>query len=1154
MRIRLVRFLVVSFLAVLAAMPASLCAQDARGTILGRVVDSSDAVIPAAEVRATNSATGVAAVSRSNEAGNYVLAYLLPGTYTLEAELSGFKKFLRPGIEVRVGDTVRVEVSLQVGSQAETVQVTAQTPLLETVDASMGQVVDERRIAELPSFGGAPYNLALMAPGTLNSTNLRVRYVGTPAAQGDFAVDGAGRQNNEFTIDGVPNTLDKGIVFVPPQMSVSEFKVQSVSYDASVGHTAGALVNVSLKSGTNELHGEAHWFVRNRIFDTPTLFQNRVGQEVPPYQDHRYGLSAGGPVRIPGLYNGANKTFWFYLWEANKVQYAYDYVNTVPTAEMRRGDLSPLLSLGSNYQVYDPSSTAAVSGGQFSRQPFARNVIPASRLDPVAQKIMNFWPAPNQPGTREFRNNHFVSYAGPFPVWTHLGRFDHSFSPNHRVYGRVMREGFYSRSNKRFLSDFDGMQYNQDKWGFAVDDVYVFNPAFFMNLRYGFTYRWGASYKFTRGFDLGTLGFSPNFLSMVPDKALATFPRVDVGSFTSLSGNGTDAKWSALINSWNANFTKLTGQHSIRFGAELRQYREFNNSFTTDVSPRLTFASTYTRGPLNTSPAPPVGGELAAFLLGVPGGYMDRSGSYAQQEVYWGLYVHDDIKVTPKLTLNLGIRYELETPVTERFNRSVAHFAFDQPSPIEAQARAAYAANPIPELAPGDFRVRGGLTFAGTGGLPRNLWKGEKNNLMPRIGVAYQIRPKTVLRGGYGIFFDTVGLSSVNSIQTGFSMSTPIQASLDSGLTYAATTANPFPNGLLAPLGAAGGLATNLGQAVSFFPENARNPYNQRWSFGFQQLLPGQYMLDLSYVGSRGTRLPVTRNLNFLPARYLSTLPVRDERTITYLSQQFRSPFAGTNPIFGANISRSGLLLPYPQFGGVSVAGPVGYSWYHSMQVRMEKRFSKSYTLQFSYTWAKTMEATGFLNASDPMPYRSLSTQDRTHRVVVSGIWELPFGRGRRYGAGLPSALNFLAGGWQLNGMVQRQSGPPLDWGDIWTLFTGNPFAVLLSKNQRNVDRWFNIDAGFNRNSAQQLASNLRASPWRFSNLRADGQARWDFSVFKNFRVTEKAKMQFRAECINAWNHPNLFAPVTSPTSSTFGMVTGQDATRTWVMSLKLSF
>jgi hypothetical protein len=1136
----------------LAAWASQLQAQDARGAIIGRVTDSSSAVVTGAEVRATNVATGVAAVTRSNESGNYVLAYLLPGRYTVETELTGFKKFVRQGIEVRVGDNVNLEIVLQVGSQTETVQVTAETPLLETVDASLGQVVDERRIAELPSFGGAPYNLALMAPGTVNNTNLRARYVGTPGAQGSFSIDGAG-QNNEFTIDGVPNTMDKGIVFVPPQMSVSEFKVQSVSYDASIGHVAGALVNVSLKSGTNQVHGEVHWFARNRIFDTPSLFQNRAGQKVPPYQDHRYGLSLGGPVRVPKVYNGTNKTFFFYLFEENEIKYNYDFTNTVPTEAMRRGDLSGLLALGSTYQVYDPFSTVALADGRFQRQAIPGNIIPASRIDPVAKKIMEFWPLPNQPGTRQFTNNWFTSYAGPYPVWTHLGRLDHAFSSSHRIYVRAMREGFYSISNKRFLTNYDGMMYNQDKRGLAVDDVYVFNPSFFMNLRYGLTHRWGVSNRLSKGFDLSTLGFSQSLLNLLPSKEKAVFPYVTVSPFTALDSNGSDARWSAIIQSLNANFTKLKGRHSVKFGAEFRNFREFSDTYTSDVTPTLTFSSSYTRGPYNTSAAPTIGGEIASFLLGVPGGSMSRSGNYAQQENYWGLYVQDDFKVSSRLTVNIGVRYELETPVTERYNRSVAHFAYDQSSPIEAKARANYV-NPIAELPISQFRLRGGLTFAGVDGNPRTLWSGEKNNFMPRIGIAYQFSPKTVIRTGYGIFFDTAGLAVNNAILTGFSMSTPVQPSMDSGVTYVANTANPFPNGLLTPLGATGGLSTNLGQSISFFPEKMKNGYAQRWSFGVQRLLPAGILADVSYVGNKSVRTPVSRSLNALPAQYLSTSGTRDQKTIDYLNQSFASPLYGTDSIYGANISRSGLLVPYPQFSGVTVTEPIGYSWYHSMQVRVEKRFSKGYTFNLSYTLAKTMDATAFLNASDPRPYEQISAQDRLHRLAISGIWELPFGRGKHFGRQMPGALNFIAGGWQLNGMMQRQSGPPLAWGDVWTLFTGDPDKVRLSKSERSVDRWFNVDAGFNRNSSQQLASNIRYSPARFSNLRADGQARWDFSLFKNFKVAEKINTQFRAECINAWNHPNLMAPAMTPTASTFGQITDQDATRSWVLSLKVSF
>ncbi|MGH9719185.1 MAG: hypothetical protein ACRD8O_03165, partial [Bryobacteraceae bacterium] len=353
---------------------------------------------------------------------------------------------------------------------------------------------------------------------------------------------------------------------------------------------------------------------------------------------------------------------------------------------------------------------------------------------------------------------------------------------------------------------------------------------------------------------------------------------------------------------------------------------------------------------------------------------------------------------------------------------------------------------------------------------------------------------------------------------------------------------------------AEGGLATNLGQSVSFFPLERKQPYFQRWTFGLQHALPGQFLAEASAVSSRGTRLAVTRQLNNTPAEYLSRLPARDQRTIDFLSQQFPNPLFGIDPIYGRNISRGSLLRPYPQFSNVSVTESTGYSWYHSLQTRLEKRFSRGYTFQLSYTWSKTMEALEFLNATDPRPYESISSLDRVHRLVMSGIWELPFGRGRRFGAKLPKALDFIAGGWQLNAVIQRQSGPPLGFGDVWTLFTGNSGSVKLPKDQRNVDRWFNTDAGFNKNTAQALGSNIRVSPLRFSDIRGDGQARWDLSAIKTFSITERVKTQFRAECINAWNHPNLSGPNTTPTNTAFGAITGQDVPRVWTLSLNVTF
>ncbi len=709
--------------------------------------------------------------------------------------------------------------------------------------------------------------------------------------------------------------------------------------------------------------------------------------------------------------------------------------------------------------------------------------------------------------------------------------------------------------NRRFDTLATGIILNRQNQGLTLDDVYVFGPSLLLNVRYGITYANFTERRISRGFDLASLGFGPSVVNAVP-KSLAAFPRVTAGSLTELSANesGDGGNYSTTHNI-AGTVTKLRGDHSFRMGADFRAYRENQGRFPDDLSPQLAFSSTYTRGPLDNSPAPQLGGELASLLLGVPDGAMTRTATLAEQDNYLGLFLHDDYKVSSKLTVNFGLRYELETPVTERYNRSVAGFASNQASPVEAAARANYAAGRlVPELPLAQFSAKGGLTFSGVNGNPRTSWKGERNNFMPRIGLAWQVAPQTVFRAGYGMFFDTLGVNKSDSIQTGFSLSTPIQASLDNGLTFAATTANPFPNGLLQPLGASGGLSTNLGQNVSFFPAKRLHAYTQRWSGGFQQVLPRQFLLEATYVASRGARLGVTRQLNTTPASFLSTSRARDPRTIDFLSEQFPNPFFGTNPIYGRNTSRGNLLRPFPQFGNVSFNDPAGFSWYHSLQSRIEKRFSKGYTIQVSYTFSKNMQATEFLNAVDPMPYRSISDLDRPHRLVTSGIWELPFGRGRKWGAGMPKPLEFFAGGWQLNGVVQKQSGPPLCFGDVWTLFTGNPDSVVLPKSQRRVDRWFNTDAGFNKNNAQQLASNLRVSPLRLSGIRGDGQSRWDFSVIKSFRLAEKGVFQFRAECLNSWNHPNLSGPNTTPTNTAFGTITGQDVPRSWTFSLKFSY
>jgi len=1148
---------------VLSAMPLLAQSQDARGNIVGRVLDPTGAVVPSTQVKGINDATGVTVSVRTNEAGNYVLPFLMPGVYTVTAEVQGFRKFERKNVQVRVNENVQLDIQMTVGEVTESVQVTAESPLLQTAEASLGQVIDERRIVELPLFAGNAMDLVHLAPGTVNGTNMRLRKAPFNAAPSQFSADGSGNNGNAFTIDGVANVYSDGtaprVAFSPPQASLSEFKVQTSSFDASLGRTSGATVNVSTKGGTNDLHGQAWWWLRHSAFDTPTIYQKRTTTftKLPIYRDNRYGLAGGAPVVIPGVYNGKNKTFWFFTWEANKFgdpNVGGSMTSTVPSAEWRNGDLSSLWKIGANYQLYDPATIAVAPGGRFSRQPLPGNLFPVSRINPVAKNLLALWPLPNQTGTADGRNNFFYSLPAKEDYWTTIGRIDHAFSEKNRMFVRWHRDFWEEDKNRHFGNDVNGVILNRINRGIAVDDVHMLSSTMVLNLRYGISAQEFPERRVSSGFDLSSLGFASGLVNLA-DKKSATIPRTAVGSLSTLAPwESGDGKTASISHNGVANLAWMKGNHNVRFGFDWMVFREFRARYPQDTAPDLSFSNAWARGPLDNSAAPPVGAEFIALLMGIPGGTMARTGTYAEQDVYSGFYAQDDWKVSRKLTVNLGLRAEYESPITERFNRSVTQFDGITANPIEAAALANYAAttNRPAEVPVSALKVKGGVTFAGVGGNSRHYWNGQGITWSPRIGLAYQVTDKLVYRGGYGIFYQPNGILRTNSILNGFTRGTPIIASNDGGLTWASTLNNPLPGGLFPVLGASEGLETTLGQGTSAFNPDRKMAPSHRFSGGFQYQAPGGIMIESSYVGNRAYRLPISRAMSAVPLQYLSRLPYRDTATINFLSQNFTSPFFGLHPNFTLrNISRSQLLTPYPHFSSVSIDDAVGYSWYHSMQNRVEKRFSKGYTIQGAYTWSKAMEATSFLNGADPMPYESLAAIDRLHRLTGSGIWELPFGKGRKFGSTMPGLLEFFAGGWQISGVYQFQSGAPLGFGQA--LFTGDSSKIVLPSDQRNTDRWFNTDV-FNKRSQDVLASNVNTSPLRYSNIRQDTQRRLDLSANKTFSITEQFRMVFRADTFNARNEVVLQGPNTAPTNSAFGRVTAQEPPRSWQFSLTLKF
>ncbi|MBI5281043.1 MAG: TonB-dependent receptor [Candidatus Solibacter usitatus] len=1125
------------------------------------MTDQSNAFMPGVRVRAVNAATQVTASTTTNATGNFVIPFLTPGTYSLTAEMTGFKKFSRSGIQLRVSEVAEINIPMALGTVEETVSVVSDAPLLDTAAASLGQVVDQRRIQELPLFAGNPLELMFITPGIVNPTATMPQQH-APWNGLQVQSNGNAGASNDFSIDGVPNTYPNGIsrgvrpAFSPPTTAVSEFRIETSSYDASVGHSIGASVNVSTRGGTNQFHGGAHWFLKNSAFDAPSFFDNQAGRKLDVYQYNRAGFDLGGPVRLPG-YNGKNKTFFFYTYERNIWAVPEPRTDTVPSLRQRNGDFSGLLALGDRYQIYNPFSAAPAPGGRLTRTPFPNNVIPASLMDPVGKNMVSFYPEPNLPGTRDGLLNYYTPAVATQDYWVHLARVDHAFDENNRFFVRVDFASWDEDQLRRLgrNNPASGLLTSSRDKGAALDYVRVLSPTMVFNFRYGLTYQERADYRASQGWDLAALGFSPRLVSVI-DRKFATIPEAALDGYARMSRFWTgDGSNTGLVHSLNGNFTKVLRQHNLKFGTSFRGSRSFGNRFPYATSPFFRFSTTYTRGPLDNSAGSPLGQDLASMFLGLPtdASYMELTPSFALNGPSLGLYLQDDYKLTRRLTVNLGLRWEYDLPVTERYNRLVAQFAGGTPNPIDAAAKANYARNPISEIAPADFRVLGGLGWVSQTGSGRSPFTTGGTNFMPRLGLAYQLTPKTVLRAGYGLFFDTVGVNQTVPIQTGFAQTTPIQVTRDGGLTFVTRASDPFPGGLLQPLGPAGGLKTNLNQSLNYYNSMRKNPYAQRWSFGVQQLLPAQFLVEAGYVGNRGTRLEIPRNINGVPTRYLSTSFFRDQPAIDYLSQRVPSPFLGTDPIFGSTVARVDLLRPYPHFGNVIVDENIGYSWYHSLQLRAEKRFSHGFTFQGAYTFSKLMQATEFPNAADPMPYETLAGSDRPHIVSLTGIWELPFGRGRRFGTGMPKALNAVAGGWQFGVVFRHQSGQPLEFGDA--IFVGDIKNIALAKSQRTPERWFNVDAGFNRNSAQQRSHNVRTFPLRFAHVRSDAQRRWDLSVQKDFPITEAVKMAFRAEAINAPNSPIFGAPNTTPTSSSFGRVSSLAwSGRQWQFSLKLRF
>ncbi|PYS84118.1 MAG: hypothetical protein DMF67_06335 [Acidobacteria bacterium] len=1192
-------------LLLLAFVAAS--AQEFRGSVTGQVTDPNGAAVPGAVVVIKNVDTNVEATATTNEEGAYSFQLLQPGKYTLTVTAKGFAPATREGVVVSVAQKLTLDVQVQVTGVGEMVTTVASiTPALETGSVSTGSTITGRQISELPLTEGTAYQLATLAPG--------ISYTGNPLFTGPtsngnlaaFRSNGA-VGSNQITLDGSPNyAFDGGVGFSPPSDAVEEFKVQTNAFDAQQGYSAGATVNVAVKSGTNNLHGSVYEFNRDRSRTANNFFSNRSGQSRPIRTYNRYGGVVDGPVYIPKLYNGRDKTFFLFSYEHLLDNVAEPQVFTVPTAAMRNGDFSALIVNRAN--IADPANTVIfnpftgrTSGSNVVRTSFGCptsgavaanstcNIIPANLIDPIAAALIKFYPSPNITGTANGTQNNFFSNQirhENYRAW--LTRVDHKISETQSVFGK-----FYHSFNPEDRNDWAGVVNgfpitqgfeNRTNDGGNLDYTNTLSASTVLDLRVSLN-RFVQQRMPAANFDLSTLPFSSQALSEF--RGYQYLPGILIRNLdatrpihSNLGATRSDFNAGRLrpfyMGSFQPSVTKLYGNQTLRAGYDLRVLREnfISNGFQAG---RYFFDGTFTSPASNSSSTlrNAFGRDIASFLLGIPSpgsgstaSQIDNSINYSVQTVYHGFFVQDDWRVTPKLTLNLGLRYEWEGGLTERFDRIQRGFDLSTPSPIDAAARAAYTAafnanssNFL--LTPDQFHVLGGYTFADSSN--RAAWDTDKRNWQPRFGAAYAMNDKTVVRGGFGIFMAPHQIEiQQNPLQTGFAGSTPFVASNNNGLTFVGTLANPFPNGLSASPGASQGLLTATGidagsSTAPLLPVNRKNSKFARMIFGVQRELPGHFVAEANFVTSWGYDMPVARNFDFVPRQFLGTDPTTDAAANTLLSATIPNPFRNLLPGTGSplntatTITRAQSLLQFPQFTNVWIEQYNGTNRYNALQLQLTQRFSKDLTLTASYTRSRLRERLDYLNPSDTELEDRISPDDRPNRFTFSTVYQLPVGRGQAFGNDMNRWVDAIIGGWQLNGTYEWQSGETFLLSPTQTWFYAGDFNQIVSRVGENTGtgQKFGIDtsafiiptvngAGIVR--LNNFNTGLRNVPTTLDSMRNQPYLNVNLSLAKNFQITEKTKLQLRAEALNAFNHSYFGNGIGLDPSNagSFGLVTTQ--------------
>ena len=1135
---------------VLCFLCTSLRSQEFRASLSGRVTDQSAGAVALADVSVRSKATGDVLRAATDQDGRYQVPFLNPGDYTVTVEKAGFRKSVQEGLTLQVAERSTLDVQLTVGEVTQSLTVEANAGLIETENADRGLTIDSKRVEATPLQGRNIIAIAWTTPGVaVTGSVTRLRPFDTGGSSG-MSINGSRPSMNEVLIDGVSNlSKASSVAYIPPVEATDEFRVQTTNYDAQYGWTTGGVVNILTKSGSNDWHGNLFEFFQNTHLNANTFENNRNGVRRSSSHINTFGGYLGGAVK-------KNKLFFLGSYENLRQVIPDPFVTSVPTAAQRTGDFSQTFYAAANgvnqlQVIYDPYTTRLVNGA-YVRDAFPGNVIPPNRINPIAAKVLSLIPLGNTRGNAITGLNNLATagdsrkFTDFFPSYT--GRVDYNVNESTRMFVRYSRNAlaeqrsfrYSTNSNLNIAETGNNSPFTRENHSATIQLTKILNPATVLDVRLGL-----ARFRSQSGSAIGLggisgLGFSSQYLGL----ASTYFPRFSWANYEGAGATPSYVDPTAQTNSFQSSLVKIVSRHSLKLGGELRIQRAYgkNQGFSAGS---FNFTQQFT-GSSPTSVSANSGNAIASFLLGVPqDGFIDVNSEPARQQRLFSLYVNDDLRVTQKLKLNLGVRWDYLGPLTDRFNALTTGFDTTSSFPIQ-----------VPGL-----NLKGGLKYAGVGGNGRGAFQRDWNNIAPRAGFAYRWNDKTVLRGGYGLMYAQVFDDPGGA--PGFSQTTRMVTSVETGIPFNTLT-NPFPSGILTPVGNSQGLQTFVGQSFNFSNPNRELPYTHQFSFEIQRELPFRLLMTAGYVGSRIRKLSVNKPFNEISLDSLN-------RGTAFLSASVPNPMFGYVPggtsISNPTTTNQQLLRPYPQFLNITELNrSEGRARYDGFQFLLSRRFSKGLTASASYTYSRTLEWLSYRNAQDKDLEKTVASWDVPQSLQLNGVWELPFGRGRAFVTNAPKYLGGFLSGWEISGIARIQSGMPLT-------LNGNtvPTGVSPVYAGQSLDRWFNTCTQLaNGTTANCLtgespawsvrpANTLQNWSTRITSVRTLGIRNVDFALMKRTPITERVTLTIRGELMNATNTPQFYnGPSTDVNNGNFGRISGalnqSNLPRFGQLSMKLQF